>query len=179
MSKIGRKPIELLAAKVEINGQELKISGSQAKFTHVLPDYLKVSIEDGILSIELNSDKNADMAGWGLHRALIANKILGSQKLFEKKVKIVGLGYKAQITGKKMVFSLGYSHKIDYELPEGVEVESDRTGQQLVFKASDKNLLGDVCDKVKSFKKPEPYKGTGIIVEGDVIIRKAGKAKSA
>lgn len=179
MSKIGRRPIQLLAAKVEINGQELKISGSKTNFTHVLPDYLKASIVDGILLIEPNADKEVDSAGWGLHRALIANKVLGAQKLFEKKVKIVGLGYKAQISGKKMVLSLGYSHKINYELPEGVEVDVDRTGKQLVFKSSDKNLLGDVCDKIKSFRRPEPYKGTGIIVEGDVIIRKSGKAKSA
>lgn len=179
MSKIGRKPIELSAAKVEIKGQELSINGPKANFTHILPSQLKASIVDGELLIELNGSGVQDRAAWGLHRALIANKVFGSQKLFEKKVKIVGLGYKAQISGKKMVFSLGYSHKIDFEVPEGVEVQSDKTGQNLVFQSSDKNLLGNVCDKVKSFRKPEPYKGTGIIVEGDVIIRKAGKAKSA
>ncbi len=179
MSKIGRKPIELLVAKVEIKDQKLLISGPKAKFDHELPEEISASIKDGSLILELKTDSNAGRAIWGLHRALLANKILGSQKLFEKKVKIVGLGYKAQISGKKMVFTLGYSHKINFELPEGVEVDSDRTGQQLVFKSSDKVILGNVCDKVKNFRRPEPYKGTGIIVEGDVLVRKAGKAKAA
>ena len=179
MSKIGRKPIELLVAKVEIKGRELFINGPKAKFTHELPEQLKASIVDGNLIIELITDTNTGRAIWGLHRALLANKVLGSQKLFEKKVKIVGLGYKAQISGKKMIFTLGYSHKINFELPEGVEVSSDRTGQQLVFKSTDKTILGNVCDRVKSFRRPEPYKGTGIIVEGDIVIRKAGKAKAA
>lgn len=96
----------------------------------------------------------------------------------KKKVRIVGLGYKAQLSGKKLNFSLGYSHKIEYNLPEGVDVAVDRTGQQLVFKATDKQLLGDVCDAVRSFRPPEPYKGTGIILEGEVVIRKAGKTKA-
>ncbi|MBD3272897.1 50S ribosomal protein L6 [Candidatus Dependentiae bacterium] len=179
MSKIGKKPIELSAAKVEIKGQEVIINGPKANFIHKLPENIKASIQDGSLVLELKNEDKNNKAMWGLHRALLANKILGSQKLFEKNVKIVGLGYKAQISGKKMIFSLGYSHKIDFELPEGVEVSADRTGQQLVFKSSDKALLGNVCDTVKSFRPPEPYKGTGIIVEGDVIIRKAGKAKAA
>lgn len=179
MSKVGRVPIELSAAKVEIKGQELFISGPIAKFTHTLADELTAKLENGFLEIALSQDSKANRAIWGLHRALLANKIYGSQKLFEKKVNIVGLGYKAQISGKNMVFSLGYSHKIDYVLPEGVEVDSDRTGQKLVFKSSDKLILGNVCDTIRGFRPPEPYKGTGIIVEGEIVIRKAGKAKSA
>ncbi len=116
---------------------------------------------------------------WGLHRALLANKVKGVDTGFEKKVKIVGLGYKAQPSGKKLTFSLGYSHKVYYQLPEGVDVVVDKTGQNLVFKAADKFLLGNACDAVRALRFPEPYKGTGIIREGDVIIRKAGKAKAA
>lgn len=181
MSKVGRVPIELSAAKVEVKGQELFITGPKAKFTHTLAAPLKAKIENGLLEISLDQgqDSKTNRALWGLHRALLANKVYGAQKLFEKKVNIVGLGYKAQISGKKMVFSLGYSHKIDYVLPEGVEVDSDRTGQKLVFKSSDKLILGNVCDTIRGFRPPEPYKGTGIIVEGEVVIRKAGKAKSA
>ncbi|MBU4270032.1 50S ribosomal protein L6 [Candidatus Dependentiae bacterium] len=179
MSKIGRKPIELLAAKIELKGQELIISGSKAKFTHVLPNILSAKIEDGYLYINLLKDSNENRAVWGLNRALVANKIFGCQKLFEKKVTIVGLGFKAQLSGKKMTLTLGYSHKIDYVIPNDVEVDIDKTGQLLVFKSTDKLSLGNVCDKIKSFRFPEPYKGTGIIVEGDILIRKAGKAKAS
>ncbi len=178
MSKIGKKSIELLATKVEIKGNELLINGPKAKFTHVLPVELVARQDDGFLFIELQNSKRSNSAIWGLHRALVANKVFGARQLFEKKVKIVGLGYKAQLSGKKMIFSLGYSHKINYTLPDAVELDVDRSGQNLVFKSSDKHLLGDVCDTVRKFRLPEPYKGTGIIVEGEVIIRKAGKAKS-
>jgi large subunit ribosomal protein L6 len=110
---------------------------------------------------------------------LLANKVKGVETGFEKKVRIIGLGYKAQLAGKKLNFSLGYSHKIEFPLPEGVEVNVDKTGQQLVFKAADKLLLGNVCDSIRSLRPPEPYKGTGILVGDEVIIRKAGKAKAA
>jgi large subunit ribosomal protein L6 len=99
----------------------------------------------------------------------------GVESGFEQKVNIVGLGYKAQLTGKKLVFSLGYSHKIDYDLPNDVTVDVDKTGQFLVFKSHDKSLLGGVCDDVRRFREPEPYKGTGIMRAEEVIIRKAGK----
>ena len=108
----------------------------------------------------------------------MANKIYGLEKGFETPVKIIGLGYKAQKSGKNLVFSLGYSHKIDYEMPDGVDVNIDKTGQNLVFKSHDKELLGTTCDTIRKFRLPEPYKGTGILRAGDVIIRKAGK-KSA
>ncbi len=178
MSKIGRKPIEILAAKVEIKGGTISLSGPKAKFTHELPDVIEANIKDGLLFLTVANNTRENRTLWGLHRALLANKIKGALTGFEKKVRIVGLGYKAQLSGKKLNFSLGYSHKIDYNVPEGVDVEVDRTGQQLVFKATDKQLLGDVCDAVRSFRPPEPYKGTGIILEGEVIIRKAGKTKA-
>ncbi len=177
MSKIGRKPIELSSVKVEVKDNTLVLSGPKAKFTHELPNFIKASVDDGFLTISLEKDTRGNGILWGLHRALLANKVKGAQVGFEKKVKIVGLGYKAQLVGKKLNFSLGYSHKIDYDLPEGVEVQVNKTGQELVFKSSDKFLLGNVCSAIRALRPPEPYKGTGIILENEVIIRKAGKAK--
>jgi len=179
MSKIGRKPILLSTAKVEVKDNELVISGPKAKFTHKLPKEVKIKIEDSFLHVMVqNKDKNVN-ALWGLHRALLANKIKGAEVGFELKVKIVGLGYKASLAGKKMTFFLGYSHKVEYELPDGVDVEIDRSGQKLTFKSADRFLLGNVCSDIKNFKQPEPYKGTGIMLEDEFIIRKAGKAKAA
>jgi large subunit ribosomal protein L6 len=94
-------------------------------------------------------------------------------------MKIVGLGFKGQLAGKKLTFTLGYTHKIDLDLPEGVSVEIDKTGQLLTFKSHDKFVLGNVCDKVRSFREPEPYKGTGVMRIDEVITRKAGKTKAS
>lgn len=178
MSKIGRKPIVLTTAKIEISGQVVTIKGPKATVAHELPKDLSASLDAGMLIVKPeNAGKKIRMV-WGLHRALLANKIKGAEVGFEQRVKIVGLGFKAQAAGQNMTFSLGYSHKTEYVLPSSVAVEIDKTGQQLTFRATDKELLGSVCDAVRSFRKPEPYKGTGIMLEGEVIIRKAGKTKS-
>jgi large subunit ribosomal protein L6 len=116
---------------------------------------------------------------WGLHRALLANKIQGAAQGFEKNLEINGLGYKAVPSGRKVVFTLGHSHKIDFELPEGVTLETDKTGQKLSVKSVDKEVLGQVCSLIRALKPPEPYKGTGIKEAGEVITRKAGKTKAA
>ncbi|MFA5075388.1 MAG: 50S ribosomal protein L6 [Candidatus Babeliales bacterium] len=179
MSKIGRKPIEVSTAKVEIKGKKIFLKGPKAEFIHELPEEVNVILENGFLTLSISENNRENRMLWGLHRALIANKIIGVQSGFEKNVKIVGLGYKAQLLGKKLTFILGYSHKIDYELPVGVTVDVDKTGQNLIFKSSDKFLLGNVCDIVRSFRPPEPYKGTGIMIEGQVLIRKAGKTKAS
>jgi large subunit ribosomal protein L6 len=179
MSKIGRKAIPFSSAKIEIQGNTVLVNGPKAKFTHELPHVIGVSVEDGALQLSVKKDTRENRMLWGMHRALLANKVKGAETGFEKKIKIVGLGYKAQLAGKKLTFSLGYSHKIDYELPEGVDVKLDKTGQNLVFSSSNKLLLGDVCSHIRKLRPPEPYKGTGIIVGDEVIIRKAGKTKAA
>ena len=179
MSKIGRKPIIISTAKVEIKNNTVFLKGPKAEFTHVLHEEINIILDNSALSLTIKEDTRQNRMMWGLHRALLANKVQGVQTGFEKKVKIVGLGYKAQLTGKKLVFSLGYSHKVDYDLPKEVEVVLDKTGQNLIFKSSDKFLLGNACDAVRSLRPPEPYKGTGIIVEGEVVIRKAGKTKAS
>lgn len=179
MSKIGRKPIPFSTAKVEVKGNVVIISGGKIKFEHVLPLDFTVSVKNNALFLETKKESREQNMLWGLHRALIANKIKGIESGFEQKLIIIGLGFKAQASGRKMVLTLGYTHKIDYELPEGVSVEIDKTGQHLHLKSADKFLLGKACDAIRSFRPPEPYKGTGIMKEGEVIIRKAGKTKAA
>ena len=178
MSKIGRKPIPVGAAKVQIQGNVIEISGSKGKFTHQMPKGFDIKLEAGTLCVNTSDHKREQKVLWGLYRALLANKIKGADTGFEKKLTIVGLGFKAQASGKKLVFTLGYTHKIDYTLPNDVTVDIDKTGQQLVVKSSDKFVLGNVCDAIRSFRPPEPYKGTGIIREGEVVRRKAGKTKA-
>ena len=179
MSKIGRKPIPFSSAKIDIKDKMVSINGPKAKFTHELPEQVDIAVIDNTLALSVKEDIRVNRILWGMHRAILANKVQGAETGFEKKIKIVGLGYKAKLAGKKLNFSLGYSHKIDFDLPEGVEVQVDKSGQNLVVKSSDKVILGDVCSHIRSLRPPEPYKGTGIIVEGEVVIRKAGKTKAA
>lgn len=178
MSKIGRRPIDLGTVKTEIKGQEVHFSGKHLNGVYKLPDILTATVANNkltILAAKTTSDTNRL---WGLHRALLANKIIGAENGFSKQITIVGLGFKAVKKGNDLEFSLGYSHKIDFPLPQGVTVEMDKTGQQLTVWANDKEVVGHVSSKICALRPPEPYKGTGIHYTGVAIRRKAGKAKA-
>lgn len=179
MSKVGRRVIPLRGVKVEIKGQEIHFSGKHATGVHTLPDNLIASIENETLKLAgVSMDREVRMA-WGLHRALVANKIAGAHELFQKQVIITGLGYKAIVKGSSLEFSLGFSHKKNEKIPKEVSVEVDKTGQILTFKSADNELLGKVCGDLRRLKPTEPYKGTGVKLATDIIIRKAGKTKGA
>lgn len=183
MSKIGRKSISLGNVTIETKGQEIHYKGSKKSGVYVLPDVLTAVLEDGQIALQLSGKKQGGRDRdlnrvWGLHRALLANSIQGADAGFEQKVEINGLGYKALVSGQNVTFKLGYSHDIKFELPEGVTLEVDKSGQKLTFKSSDKALVGHVCSMVRSLRPPEPYKGTGIKLAEEVIMRKAGKTKS-
>lgn len=183
MSKIGRKPIDLGNVSVEVKGQEVHFKGPKSSGVHVLPEVLTATTKDNKLYITVKNAtgmRKGDINEvWGLHRALLANKIRGAGAEFQKKIEIIGLGFKAALSGKKVTFSLGYSHKIDFDLPDGVALVVDKTGKELTFSSANKELLGQVCSQVRALRLPEPYKGTGIKLSTEEIIRKAGKAKAS
>ncbi len=182
MSKIGRRPIDISGVSIEIKEQEVHYKGSKGSGIYVLPNELEAVLEDTMLKIMLSKSvqgrKRSLNRIWGLHRALLANKIVGVAQEFAKQIQINGLGYKAIVSGNKLVFSLGFSHKIDFDLPKEVSVNIDKSGQKLTFKSFDKELVGHISSQVRSLRPPEPYKGTGIKFESEIIIRKAGKTKS-
>lgn len=179
MSKIGRKPIELAGVQVTVDGQSVQYKGPKASGVYVIPAELEAQVDGACLMLTVRDGSRRHNRVWGLHRALLSNKLKGAASEFEKQVRIVGLGFKAAATGSKIVFSLGFSHKIDFELPKEVSLSIDKTGQLLTFKSVDKELLGHVCSMVRALRKPEPYKGTGIRFENEVIARKAGKTKKS
>lgn len=179
MSNIGRKPISLGSTTVEIKENEVHYKGPKTSGVYKVPSELKVELKDKQLILTPVTENRTVKQMWGLHRALLFNAIAGAQNEFQKQLQIVGLGYKAISQGRKIQFALGFSHKIDLELPENVQFEVDKTGQLLTFKSSDKVLLGLICSKVRSLRPPEPYKGTGILYVGEKLLRKAGKAKGA
>ncbi|MCA9769982.1 50S ribosomal protein L6 [Candidatus Dependentiae bacterium] len=182
MSKIGRKSINTGSVQIEIKGQKIYYKGPKDSGVHELPSILIAKLEGEKLIIETqktNMRQREVNRLWGLNRALLANKIFGAGSEFQKQIEIVGLGYKAALSGKKVTFSLGYSHKIDFDLPEGISLTIDKTGKMLMFSSSSKELIGHVCSMVRSLRPPEPYKGTGVKLTTEVIACKAGKAKAA
>jgi len=181
MSKIGRKPISIGNVKVEIKGNEVHYKGTKESGVYVLPKELKVQLDDNLLKITpANSELDRDIKRiWGLHRALLANKIKGADVGFERQLKINGLGYKAIVSGKKITLNLGFSHKITMDLPDDVTLNVDKSGQLLTFTSPNREAVGQICSQIRALRPPEPYKGTGIKWVEEVIRRKAGKAKAA
>jgi len=183
MSKIGRKPIQIKNVQVTIKGQEVQYKGPKNSGVYVLPTELRAVLEDGALVLQTSqqgSKPSRDVNRvWGLHRALLFNTMSGAAADFEKTVKINGLGFKAVASGNNLVFSLGYSHKIDFALPKQVSVVVDKTGQLLTVKSSNKELAGAIVSKIEALRPTEPYKGTGIKEATKTIFRKPGKTKSS
>jgi large subunit ribosomal protein L6 len=183
MSKIGRKPINISGTQVEVKGQAVHYKGPKASGVYNVPPQFAVTMKDNKLSIQPAPSKAKSLKPrdinreWGLHRALLANQLMGSKQEFEKVVEIVGLGYKAVKTGDKLTFTLGYSHKIDFPIPKGVSVSVDKTGQKITVTSSDKVLLGEICSKICDLRRPEAYKGTGVKLSTEQIFRKEAKGK--
>lgn len=182
MSKIGRKAIDISGVQIDINGQDVHYTGIKSAGVHALPSDLKVEIRDGALFIkpDASSSKTTRLLyrDWGLHRALLNNKINGARKMFAIDVAIIGLGYKAVPSGDKLVLSLGKSHKIDFDLPKNVTVSIDRTGQKLTFESSDNIVLGKTVSLLKKLRPTEPYKGTGVRRVDDIVLTKDSKKKA-
>lgn len=183
MSKIGRKPIDVSNVNVEVKGQEVHYKGPKGSGVYYVPEQFEITLKDKQLLLTpriegvRNLKKRDINREWGMHWALLANELAGAQKEFEKNIDIIGLGYKAVKAGDKLVFTLGFSHKIDFPLPQGVSVSLDKTGQKLKLSSSNKELLGLIGSKMCDLRPPEPYKGTGVRLTTDHILRKKSKGK--
>ena len=180
MSRIGLATINIPSGvSVDVKDNVVTVKGSKAELKQGIKDGFNVKIEDGQINIERPTDNKEDRALHGLYRALINNMIEGLDKGFTKEMELVGVGYRASNQGQKLDLSLGFSHNIVMELPEEIQVETvTEKGKNPVIKLSsyDKQLLGMVAAKIRSFRKPEPYKGKGVKFVGEVIRRKAGKS---
>lgn len=176
MSKIGRKAISLQGLNVTVDGQVVSYKGPKQSGTYVVPNCLSINVEGDILRLGLAKAGDRDNNNvWGLHRALLANQLQGAREEFSMDVVIVGLGFKGELKGDTIVFSLGYSHKIEFPIPKDVTVAIDKTGQNLTIKSCSKFLAGDVAQRICALRRPEPYKGTGVRLAKEVIHRKVGK----
>lgn len=178
MSRIGRKPIAIPAG-VEIKvgeGNLVEVKGPKGTLTEKFHDHMTIKVEDGNIIVERPSDDKFDRSIHGLTRALINNMVDGVTKGFEKTLEINGVGYRASKQGKKLVLSVGYSHNIEMEDPDGVTTEVSADQTKIVVKGINKQAVGEFAAKIRSKRKPEPYKGKGIKYSDEVIRRKEGKS---
>lgn len=176
MSRIGRKLISLPAGvRVTVEGNMVMVQGSKGTLAQTIPDDITVTQEDNQILVQRASENKKYRAYHGLSRALIANMVEGVTDGFEKKLELVGVGYRAQMQSKKLVISIGFSHPVLVDAPEGIEFEVPAP-TKITIKGIDKQLVGNTAAHIRAIRKPEPYKGKGIKYENEVIRRKAGKA---
>ena len=179
MSRIGKKPIPIPSGvKINVSNGTVSADGPKGKLSQPVPAGLKASVDANVLTISRESDDRRLRALHGLTRALVANMVTGVKDGFERKLDIVGIGYRAQMQGKAIQLALGYSHPVIFPLPEGITAEIERQ-VAITLRGADKALLGETAAKLRSLRKPDPYKGKGIKYSDEVIRRKVGKKAGA
>lgn len=180
MSRIGKLPISVPAGvSVEFKDNVVKVKGPKGELTQEIKGDIAIELEEGKVVVSRANDEKQTRALHGLYRALINNMVFGVSEGYKKELELVGVGYRATNNGQILDMSLGYSHNIYLQLPAEIKVEtkSERNKNPLIILEScDKQLLGHVCSKIRSFRKPEPYKGKGIKFVGEIIRRKSGKS---
>jgi large subunit ribosomal protein L6 len=177
MSRIGRQPITLpQGLDVKVQGNHITVKGPKGELKWVFPRSIGVKVSDGTITVERSSDSKRLRALHGLTRNIISNMVKGVSEGYQKVLEISGIGYRAQVQGKKIIMSLGYSHPVEYTLPEGITAEVDPKQQKITIKGIDKQLVGQVAADIRSLRPPDVYKGKGIRYAGEMVRLKAGKA---
>lgn len=177
MSRVAKAPVTLPnGVSVTLNGQQVEVKGSKGTMSLRLHDLVELKQEDDQLVFSPVSDSKEAWMHTGTSRALINNYVIGVSEGFEKKLQLIGVGYRAQVAGNKVTLNVGYSHPIEYTLPEGVTAETP-SQTELVLKSNDKQALGQAAAKIRGYRPPEPYKGKGIRYSDEHVVRKEAKKK--
>ena len=176
MSRIGKLPINLPSGvEVNCNGQNVTVKGKFGTLQNQLPESLGIEQNDGKLIVSLKKQTRATRALHGLYRTLVNNMVIGVSEQFQLNLNLNGVGYRAAVQGNSIILNLGYSHPVEMEIPEGIAIQITKN-TQINLKACDKEQLGLFASKMRAWRPPEPYKGKGIIYEGEIVRRKAGKS---
>jgi large subunit ribosomal protein L6 len=179
MSRIGKKPVPIpQGVKVQVVDGTVRAEGPKGKLSQPIPSPLSAKVDGGALVIARPDDDRKVRALHGLTRALMANMVFGVKDGFERKLEIVGIGYRAQLQGKAIQLALGYSHPVIFPLPEGITAEIDKQ-TAITLRGADKALLGQTAAKLRALRKPDPYKGKGIRYADEYVRRKVGKKAGA
>ena len=177
MSRIGKKPVAIPSGvTAQIENGALTVKGPKGTLTMGTDELVAYKLEDGSISVQPANDSQAARAHWGMQRTLVSNLVEGVTEGFSKTLQITGVGYRANAQGKKLKLQLGYSHDVDLDIPEGLEVKTpDQT--TVIVGGIDKQAVGQFAAEIRRWRKPEPYKGKGIKYQGEYIFRKEGKKK--
>jgi large subunit ribosomal protein L6 len=175
MSRIGKQPIELAdGVNISINDGVVNIKGTKGELNVPIPPKVNVEEKDNSLVVSVPKPEDTRQAAfWGLARSLLSNAVLGVTEGYEKKLEINGVGYKVALQGKKLVLNVGYSHPVEFDLPEGIDANVE--ANVITISGIDKQLVGEVAANIRKIRKPEPYKGKGIKYDDEQIRRKVGK----
>ncbi len=178
MSRIGKTPIPIPAGvEIKIGDGVVNVKGPKGQLNQDFkPEYVSVEKDDKFIYVKKVSDSKNASAMHGLYRSLINNAVIGVSKGFEKVLQIEGVGYKASVSSNKLILSVGYSHDVTYNIPDGIKIEVDKKGVEITVSGIDKQLVGLVASQIRAVRPPEPYKGKGIRYKGEHIRRKMGKA---
>jgi large subunit ribosomal protein L6 len=175
MSRVGKLPIKVdPAVKIQVQGDLVRVEGKGGKLSHKIPEGIKVELKDGKLTV-LAGEGGGSL--WGTTRTQLSNMVRGVTVGFTSELDIVGVGYRAALKGKALSLSLGFSHPIDFPIPDGIAIKVD--GTHLVVSGADKTLVGQVAAEIRGFRPPEPYQGKGVKYTDERIVRKQGKAAGA
>jgi large subunit ribosomal protein L6 len=176
MSRIGKQPIELpKGAKVKIEGNSFIAEGPKGKVVETLFPECPVEIADGVITVTRSNETATARARHGLSRSLLSNAVQGVTEGFKKELEVVGVGYKGEVKGRALELALGYSHPVVYALPDGIDVEIDKSNK-ITISGANRQQVGQVAAELRSLRPPDPYKAKGIRYSGEVIRRKVGKA---
>jgi len=177
MSRIAKAPITVASGiDVKIDGQNITAKGSKGTLEMTVRPDVSVQFEDGVLSVKPNEETKQSWAHAGTARALLNNMVVGCSEGFEKRLNLIGVGYRAQAQGKKLTLNLGFSHPVEYEVPEGITIETP-SNTEVVVSGSDKQKVGQVAAEIRSYRPPEPYKGKGVRYSDEYVLRKESEKK--
>lgn len=175
LSRIGKLPIEIPSGvTITVDSGDVTVEGPKGKLVQFITPAVDVKVEDGTLSVHPKDESKEARSQHGLMRALINNMVVGVTKGYEKRLEIKGVGFRVSSSNNELTMSLGFSHEVKFKAPEGVNVANDK--MVIIVSGIDKQKVGQVAAEIRALKKPEPYKGKGIMYEGEQILRKAGKA---
>lgn len=178
MSRIGQNPINIPAGvNIDLKGTLVKVRGQKGSLEYQVHRDMNISEHDGTVLVNRNSDAREQRAIHGTTRQMIHNMVVGVSEGFSKELEIIGVGYQAQVEGTRLRLQLGYSHDIYFDMPEGITVTANRT--EVKVEGIDKQLVGAVAAKIRSFRPPEPYKGKGVRYKGEYVRSKQGKTVGA
>lgn len=178
MSRIGNKPVAVpKEVKIEMKDGEVFVEGPKGKLSRKLSDRITLEIKDGVLLVKRASDTKLDKSMHGLSRALIVNMIKGVTEGYTRELEIIGVGFKAAVSGNNLNMALGFSHPVNMAIPPGIKIETPKP-THLVIKGIDKELIGKVATEIRAVYPPEPYKGKGVRFVGEHVKKKVGKAQA-